>query len=165
MIEINNQTKLKIDLKKTAVLADAFLRAYKKGGRSVSLALVGPIRMRRLNNDYRGIDQATDVLSFPAETPAKNKARSAAPANKHLGEIIINLAEIKKPGKYRMMLEEIGLEAGAYGRPPKAGRGDNYLFYFFLIHGLLHLAGYDDATEKGRREMMERGKEFLARNK
>lgn len=164
MLEINNRTKQKIDLKKTAKLAESFLRSYKKSAWSVSLALSGPNLMRRLNRDYRGVDKTTDVLSFPAgdrTAPGARGISAAMRGGEYLGEIVINLAEVRKTGKYRTMLEEIGLEFNRYGQPPKPGRGDNYIFYFLLVHGLLHLVGYDDATEKGRREMMRRGKDFL----
>jgi probable rRNA maturation factor len=139
MLELNNTTKDKINLKKTTDLVESFLGTYKKKNFSVSVALVGAARMRRLNDDYRGIDKATDVLSFEGN-----------PVDKFLGEIIICPAEIKKLKNY----------AAIFAKPPKA----DYLFYFILVHGLLHLIGYDDETEKGRLEMVARGKEFLKKN-
>jgi len=139
MLELNNTTKNKINLKRTTDLVESFLGAYKRKNYSLSLALVGAARMRRLNDDYRGIDQATDVLSFEGE-----------PADKFLGEIIICPAELKKVKNY----------AAIFAKPPKP----DYLFYFILVHGLLHLVGYDDLTEKGRLEMVARGKEFLKKN-
>ena len=156
MLEINNTTKYRIDLKKTKAVVEEFLRVYKKAGWEVSLAIIGDARMRRLNHEYRGIDKTTDVLSFPAaddlraiEKPAGVSQARLKP-DKYLGEIIINIQEAKRMGKYREMFKELGLKAA-----------DPYLFYFLLVHGLLHLAGYDDKTEKGRREMLKRGKDFL----
>jgi len=166
MLEINNRTKQKIDLKKTAKLAESFLRSYKKSAWSVSLALSGSSLMRRLNRDYRGVDKATDVLSFPTDgqtVPGTPEISGAMSDKKYLGEIVINLEEVKKTNKYRAMLTEIDLDPNRYGLPPQSGRGDNYIFYFLLVHGLLHLVGYDDATEKGRREMIRRGKDFLGK--
>ena len=166
MIEINNQTKQKINSKIIVQLAEDFLRVYKKSAWSVSLALVGLTRIKQLNRDYRGINKATDVLSFVNESDS-NAAGLNAPGEtikqKYLGEIVINLAETVKTNKYKVMLGEIGLDFKKYGQKPKAGRRDNYIFYFLLIHGLLHLVGYDDATEKGRLEMMQLGKKFLAK--
>jgi ssRNA-specific RNase YbeY (16S rRNA maturation enzyme) len=39
-----------------------------------------------------------------------------------------------------------------------------YLFYFILVHGLLHLLGYNDISEKGRLKMLRMGKKFLTKN-
>ena len=142
MLEINNTTKEKINFKKTAALTERFLKVYQKNNYLVSLALIGPKKMRTLNNDYRGIDKTTDVLSFTAD-----KSFTAQAAPKYLGEIFINMAEIKKVNKYRDIFETT----------PK----EEYLFYFIFVHGLLHLVGYDDKTEKGRLEMIKRGKDFL----
>ena len=101
--------------------------------------------MRRLNNDYRGIDKTTDVLSF-----AGDQVFDGNDKNKYLGEVIMNFAEIKKVNKY----------LDIFAKAPKP----DYLFYFIFIHGLLHLVGYDDVTEKGRLEMIRRGKDFLQKN-
>lgn len=136
MIEINNTTRNNINLKKTIALSESFLAVYKKKNFSVSIALVGSAKMRRLNDDYRGVDKTTDVLSFEGEA-----------AQKYLGEVILNMAEIKKVNKYLDIFETA----------PKT----DYLFYFILVHGLLHLVGYDDKTEKGRLEMVKKGKDFL----
>lgn len=59
-----------------------------------------------------------------------------------LGEIIIDYAQIKK-------------QARRFSHSVKQE------LIFVLVHGLLHLLGYDDKTEKGRREMEELGKEFM----
>lgn len=139
MLEINNTTKNKINIKKITALTESFLKFYKIKNWSVSLALIGSKKMRTLNNNYRGIDKTTDVLSFEGEDE-----------NKYLGEVIINVDEVKKVNKYLEIFK-------------KAPRAE-YLFYFIFIHGLLHLVGYDDSTEKARLEMLELGKKFLYKN-
>lgn len=154
MIEINNTTKHRVDRKKIETLVAKFLVVYKQTGREISLAVVGDARMRRLNREYRGTDKATDVLSFPAERMVR-RARPGRPSKKsgqYLGEIIINIQEAHRRTKYRDMLEEL---------PDSVPASADYIFYFLIIHGLLHLVGYDDATEKGRREMLRRGWELL----
>jgi probable rRNA maturation factor len=144
MVEINNTTRQKINLKQTVALVEEFLRVYKKSDQTVSVALVGAKKMRRLNFQCRGIDRSTDVLSFSPRPnwPGRDKA-------KNFGEVVLNLAEVKKTGRYRKL----------FGAAPPA----DYVFKFILVHGLLHLAGYDDRGEAGRQEMFARGKRFLDR--
>jgi len=157
MLEINNTTAEKINARKLRAIAEKFSRAYKQSD-DISLALVGPLRIKRLNLKYRGLNKATDVLSFTAEN-----------------EIIINIADTKKPEKYREMLAELNMdirtafkvtskdatgEMNATGAARKK-RLSEYLLYFLFVHGLLHLAGYDDKTEPGRREMIKKGRDFL----
>jgi len=150
MLELNNTTKTKINFKKISFLTERFLRAYKKNNWSVSLALIGATKMRRLNNDYRGIDKTTDVLSFAGEEISDRARNKYFVGNKYLGEVIINIEEAKKTHKYLDIFEQ--------------AQSPEYLFYFIFVHGLLHLVGYDDSTEKGRLEMVKRGKDFLRKN-
>lgn len=148
MVEINNITKAKINSARTIKLVEEFLRVYKKPAGEVSIALVGASRMRRLNNDYRGIDKTTDVLSFGIET--KNNRVRRGEIKNYLGEVIINIEETKKATKY---LEVFGAKKSA-----------DYIFYFLLIHGLLHLFGYTDEKEAERLKMLSLGKKFLEMN-
>ncbi len=61
-----------------------------------------------------------------------------------LGEIIINYQQVKRQaGKFNQSVQRELL--------------------FILVHGLLHLLGYDDETEKGRREMESLGENYLKR--
>lgn len=143
MLEINNTTSAKIDIKKLSVIAEKFARAYKKKG-GVSLAIVGPARIKSLNRDYRGLDKATDVLSFTDEK-----------------EIIINIADTKKIKKYQEMLRELNMDISSVKNEARKKKISEYLLYFLFVHGLLHLAGYDDKTEKGRLEMIRKGRDFL----
>jgi len=142
MIEINNTTKQKINLAKTKKIVEAWLKANKKGSWEVSLAVVGSSRMKRLNEDYRGIAKTTDVLSFVGE-----RIDNIEPDAKYLGEVIINIEEVKKASKY---LEVFGKKKSA-----------EYIFYFLLIHGLLHLIGHEDDEEVDRQRMLVLGDKFL----
>lgn len=62
--------------------------------------------------------------------------------DKFLGEVIIDYAQIKRQAK-------------------KFNNSIKKELIFILVHGLLHLLGYDDKTEKGRLEMEEMGEEFI----
>lgn len=143
MLEINNTTAEKINIKTLNLIADKFARAYKKKG-GISLAIVGPARIKSLNRDYRGLNQATDVLSFAEEN-----------------EIIINIADTQRSKKYQDMFLEIGLDISVLKTVAQKKRLSEYLLYFLFVHGLLHLAGYDDKTETGRLKMIQKGRDFL----
>ena len=150
MIEINNTTKQKIPAAKIRLIGEAFLRHYRRPQASVSLAIVGPGRMRRLNRDYRGIDKTTDVLSFPASFSDREPERS------FLGEVIINLSAVSQLGKYREVFSELALAPFS-----SAGAARKYIFDFLFVHGLLHLLGYEDDSPAGRRKMLQEGRDFL----
>ena len=151
MLEINNTTRQKINLKKTAAIVAEFLRVYHKINWTVSLAIVGDAAIKKINRHYRGVDRATDVLSFNggSSPTAVGKKRLA---DKYLGEIIINIQEANRVKKYAELWQEIG-----YVEKPKAEQ----IFYFLVVHGLLHLIGDNDETEPGRQEMLRQGKFFL----
>lgn len=142
MLEINNTTQQKINLKKTQKIVASLARVYKKTGQEISVALVADAKMKSLNEQYRGQAKTTDVLSFSGEKSAK-----------FLGEIVINIQEARRAGKYQEMFRELGLN-------PKRLPVD-YIFYFLLVHGFLHLCGYNDEKTAERQEMLSRGKEFL----
>ncbi len=92
--------------------------------------------MRLLNRHYRGVDRSTDVLSFPQyaadELKAETRKRSQIsatglykPSNVlPLGDIVINLPYVKKQARESHISFDEALE-------------------HLLIHGLLHLVGYD----------------------
>lgn len=143
MIEIANTTNFKINKSEIALIFEAFFKFFKLKKGDVSLAIVGDGRMKTLNNIYRGYNKTTDVLSF-TDTQ----------------EIIINHQEIKRLSKYKEILEFIGINY-----PPKnLKKTQQYLFYFIFVHGLLHLIGYNDESEKDRLEMLTLGLNFLTKH-
>jgi len=145
MLEITNKTKQKINLKTTDALTEYVLKFYHQEAQEVSLVVIGDKKMHSLNYEFRGIDKTTDVLSFPA-AGAKTKIPTIAPGL--LGEIFVNIQEAARTSKYREMFGEL--------------KTPTYIFYFLVVHGLLHLLGYDDKTEKGRRAMIILGSKFLS---
>lgn len=132
-IEINNQADYKIDLKLVRKVVSAFYRVYRiNNNQEISLAFVGDAEMKKINNTYRGLNQATDVLSFAGDGD--------------LGEIIIDYDQIKRQA------------ANFKNSGPEE-------LIFILVHGLLHLIGYDDKTEQERLEMIRLGEEFIRKLK
>ena len=86
----------------------------------VAVALAGDAQVRALNRRYRRKDAPTDVLSFPADTPAARAARSGAP----LGDIVIATGVARRQARER-------------------GHAYRTELRILALHGLLHLLGYD----------------------
>ncbi|MDR1272287.1 MAG: rRNA maturation RNase YbeY [Clostridiales Family XIII bacterium] len=109
----------------------------KTAAAEISLSVVTPEEMRELNKTHRGIDESTDVLSFP-QFESAGEVRAAAEAGRafSLGDIVINT-------------EAAEAQAEDYGH--SAEREQAYLF----IHGLLHLLGHDHEDEAGKAAMRE----------
>ncbi len=120
-----------------AVLSRAMADLGIAGG-EVSVLFCGDREMRRLNREYRGIDSATDVLSFPAsEEPAGGEAP-------WLGDLAIALgytAAHNLGGGRRSLADETAL---------------------LLVHGLLHLLGWDHATKRDEARMWKEQDRLLA---
>jgi probable rRNA maturation factor len=137
-IDISNRTKSRIDLKFLETVVNKFLVSYKLKSAEVSVVFVGDALMRRLNRENRGKDKITDVLSFrDSDSPVKDKH--------FLGEIIIDYQQIKRQAKIFQTSVKKEL-------------------VFILVHGLLHLIGYDDKTEAEAEVMDKLAKKFLAKH-
>ena len=114
----------------------------------VTVTLTDGETIRQINNEHRGIDSETDVLSFPlwdvraGEQPFKNPETDCI----MLGDIIISLPRLKE-------------QADEYGHSEK--REAAYL----CIHGMLHLLGYDHMEEDEKAQMREKEEELLAQLK
>jgi probable rRNA maturation factor len=102
-------------------------RASGSPAREVSVLFCADGRMRGLNRRYRGKDKSTDVLAFPA---------NAAEAAGFLGDIVISVPYA-------------GREARRSGET-RAREIDR-----LLLHGFLHLMGYDHETDDGEMDALE----------
>ena len=100
----------------------------------VAIALVGDRKMRTLNQRFRGIDRATDVLAFPVD---RSGARAPRDAPRILGDIVIATGVARR-------------QARAVGQPLETE------LRRLALHGLLHLLGYDHTCDDGRMVRFER---------
>lgn len=132
-VEINNQQE-GLECPEGDV-ADLLRLALRMEGRDaeLSVAIVGDREIAELNRRYLGRRRVTDVLSFAYSDEGEPLA----------GEIIVNA--------------ELAARQAA-GRPHSAQ--DELMLY--LVHGLLHLLGYDDHTEEDVGRMRRREHEVLA---
>lgn len=136
---------LREDMTRAAVLA-AEGEGLESAACQLSVSFVSKEEIRELNRDYRGIDSATDVLSFPQferdeiEYYAENKEN--APEEFMLGDVVICMEKA----------EEQALEFGH-----SLTRELVYLF----THSVLHLLGYDHETEEDKEVMRKREEEIM----
>ncbi len=108
----------------------------------ISVTLTDNEDIREINNNYRGIDKETDVLSFPLldfDTPG---AIYATPEDFEddfllLGDIVISVEK-------------------AYEQAKEYGHSDEREFAFLAAHSTLHLLGYDHMTEEDEKVMFEK---------
>ena len=101
----------------------------------VSITLTDDARIHELNRQYRGIDRATDVLSF-----AFNE--SEEPVIDYGGEEHVDML-----GDIVISVERAREQAIEYGHSFKRE------VVFLLVHGMLHLLGYDHIEESERLDM------------
>lgn len=112
----------------------------------VSLTVTSDERIRDLNRQYRKVDAATDVLSFPllshADLDGRGSFVTAPDGVLHLGDVVVSLERARE-------------QAAEFGHPLKREMG------YLVIHGLLHLLGYDHDTADEKRTMREREEAVL----
>jgi probable rRNA maturation factor len=93
-----------------------------------SILLAGDERLRKLNLQFRGMDKPTDVLSFPASSLSSEEGTG--------GDLAISL-------------ETAAAQAREHGHPLQIE------VKILMLHGLLHLAGYDHESDRGQMRRRE----------
>ena len=135
-IEIVNRQRLKtVDGPRAAQLARQVLDKIGQPAATLTISFIRDRRMRELNRDYRGLDKPTDVLSFAYYETAE--AWESAEADGHLGDLVIS---VETAARYAA---ELGL---SFAREIE----------HLVIHGTLHLAGYDHETDHGEMNRLEK---------
>ena len=143
----NRQRRIKVNQKRIISHLRKALSLLGLHNAEVSILLVNDRRMKELNLRYRGLDNTTDVLSFPQidnpPLPPFIKGGRGGIMNSEcltadivLGDIVINLHKAKRQAVERDLTfnEELS---------------------WLLIHGLLHLIGYDHEKRRCFRNKME----------
>lgn len=142
MLEINNLTKHKINIKIYINKFELVLKTLNLSDKYISIAFVGSKEMKRINLNYRGKNKPTDVLSFPNVFIDKKWDHKKFKEN-DLGEIVFCYDIIKKQAKEH-----------------KKTITNETIFMF--VHGVLHLLGHEDEkTEKEYLEMEKKQKEIM----
>ncbi len=138
-ILIKNQQRHR-PLNKTKIIRASrqILSFLEKPMAELSILFVGDRKMLQLNKVYRGICKTTDVLSFDAKIPIRQSG-----ANNVLGDIVINVSKAESQAKI-------------------SGTGFYDEIYRLLVHGILHLLGYDHENSSYKaRIMKEKEQEIL----
>lgn len=145
-IEIADLQKL-FPIKKSIIkkLLKDVLQIEGRMASELSIALVDDEKIKGLNRSFLGKNIYTDVIAFPwNESCLSPESKDNQIKDKICGEIVVSVQRALK------MAERLGV----------APEGEIYLY---LIHGLLHLMGYDDKDAKTASNMHEKEQDILAR--
>jgi probable rRNA maturation factor len=122
-VEVSNRSGIDVDGEAAKALAVRVLEAEGVAEGELGLVFVGPDEIRTLKREHLGLDEVTDVLSFPID----GQEELPADLPRQLGDAVLCPQLL-----------------GDRWREP-------------LVHGLLHLLGYDHGTEMEAKEQLWRG--------
>ena len=133
-IQIDEEYTSQVDAAALVATAEAGLTALTAPAASLTIVVTDDDQVQALNRDYRGVDTPTDVLSFAAQDTQEAAVKLVIPAElaatvaAYLGDIVIALPYAER----------------------QAARFGNSLadeLRLLTVHGVLHLMGYDHATQ------------------
>ncbi len=126
-----------LDRARSQSLSEFILRdAGAVGEWEIAVVLKTDDTIRALHREFMGIDEATDVMTFPAD-PEENEGIAG-------GDIVISV-------------DRAAAQGADYGNTP------DQEIEFLLVHGLLHLCGWDDHSQSDRDKMLTYQAQLIAR--
>ena len=132
----NNQKEYFVDCELLEKQSKSILLFLGCENQELSILLTNDKKIKELNKQYRGYNEATDVLSFPQNEEKENKSSSLL-----MGDVVISTATAKR-------------QASEHGLSPEEE------IVLLLIHGILHLVGFnhersDEEASKMKRKTQE----------
>lgn len=132
MVEVvNRQRKVSLDRERWREFAEKALKVAPSDGAGLTVAFVSDRAMRELNKRWRGKRGTTDVLSFPAGQDEFEQTEGVT-----LGDVVISV-------------EQAARQAAEHG-----SSFENEVEQL-ILHGVLHLCGYDHETDDGEMNRLE----------
>src|SRR4051794_32835646 len=146
MTELYNvQRKVHLDVRPLRAFAEGLCdQVHEAFGSSFATALISDRRMKELNSLFRGKNETTDVLSFPHAADQFDKSDAAMQSGgtpkgvtlTFLGDIVISAEQAQRQAKSNRLSLEREIKQ-------------------LILHGLLHLCGYDHERDKGEMNARE----------
>lgn len=133
---VNRQTRVGINLAAMRAFVGRARRVLKLGRRSFNICFVDDRAIRRLNALHRGKPRATDVLSFPWEAVEVGNGYPADEFSGFVGDVIISAETARRNAR-------------------REGHSAAHEMRWLILHGLLHLLGYDHETDQGEMKAQE----------
>lgn len=129
---LNRQRRVGVSVRSLARFLSRVRKAVNVPPDSITLCLVTDNQIKRWNSAYRKKNKATDVLSFPFEGSNGNSSRKPS----YMGDIAIAPAVARRNAKrfHRTLDQELRI---------------------LILHGVLHLMGYDHETDNGEMDRVE----------
>jgi probable rRNA maturation factor len=171
---LNQQRPVRVSISGLEKFLAAARKRLRLGPRSLAIALVTDAQIRRWNRAYRGKNRPTDVLSFPADGPVpqstirnvrvkqsrpkSNRAPSAksgkAPASS-LTSFTSSSSSTSSTSKKPYLGDIAIAPAVARRNALRLGRAFDDEMRILILHGILHLLGYDHETDSGEMDRRE----------
>ena len=130
----NLQRRVRVSPARLKKTAERALRALGRADRDLHVTVVDDRAIRRLNARFLGARRPTDVLAFDLAAPGPSRL---------LGEVVVSADTARRQARARGVGVAIELD-------------------LLLVHGLLHLSGYDDRKPAAARRMHRRARRILA---
>jgi len=134
----NRQRKYPLNERQIRRWVRNILKMQKEEDAEISLVFVNNRTIRKYNKEFRGQDKPTDVLSFPMRDVRAMHARP------------IPALELPLLGDIMISLEK------TYEEAPLFQHGPSEHLLFLIIHGILHLLGYDHEQSRAEEARMKR---------
>lgn len=125
---VNRQRRVRVSLPPLRSFLARTRRALRAAGRDLTVCLVSDAEMAQMNREFRGNPAPTDVLSFPSNGRRRNGS--------YLGDIAIAPAVARRNAR-------------------RLGRALSQELQILILHGVLHLLGYDHETDGGEMDRLE----------
>ena len=129
-IVVNLQRKVKVQSDDFRSFVKACDSIDEAAGKTFSIAFISDRRMKELNQFFRGKDTTTDVLSFPHEPDEFDSDKT------NLGDIVISAEQAQRQAKENGLTLDDEIKQ-------------------LILHGILHLCGYDHETDNGEMNTRE----------
>jgi len=131
----NRQDKIRVGVAALERFAREVCRELKLSDDAVAVQLISDASMARLNRRYRKKRGATDVLSFPAQSANGDAGARRAEAS-YIGDVAISPSMARRNARRdgRSLADELKI---------------------LLLHGMIHLAGYDHESDQGQMQRLE----------
>jgi probable rRNA maturation factor len=151
---LNRQRRVRVSISGLEKFLAAARKRLRLAPRSLTVALVTDAQIARWNRAYRGKNRPTDVLSFPtdgsqAEPATRRKHRQPRRAR-------ASRVSASTPASVREYLGDIAIAPAVARRNAlRLGRAFDHEMRILILHGILHLLGYDHETDSGEMDRRE----------